>query len=151
MAFTGNFVCTSFKVDLFYARHNFNPSGGNTFKIALYNNTAAFTAATTAYTSSNEMPSTGNYSAGGNTLVTETTFPKASGTTALQDFVDSTWTASTISNARGALIYNDTITTPTADASVVVLDFGADKSSAAGDFTVQFPANDASNCIIRIA
>lgn len=148
MAFTGNFVCSSFKTDLLCARHNFLLSGGSTFRIALYTNTAAFTAATTAYTATNEISGTG-YTAKGNALTRVD--PSLSSTTALTDFADSVWTTSTISLARGALIYNDDLTTPVADASCLVLDFGADKSSSAGDFTVVFPTPDASNAIIRIA
>jgi hypothetical protein len=147
MAFTGNFVCTSFKVDLLCARHNFLLSGGFTYKCALYTNSASFTASTTAYTATNEVSGTG-YTATGNTLTRVD--PTFSGTTAFTDFADTTWTTSTIT-ARGAMIYNDTATTPVADCSVVILDFGADKSSSAGDFTIVFPTPDATNAIIRIA
>lgn len=144
MAFSGNFMCTSFKKELLEAVHNFKNSGGSTFKLALYTNSASFTAATTAYTTSNEVSGTG-YSAGGGTLTRID--PTTSSTTALTDFSDLTFSSSTIT-ARGALIYNDSAS---GDPSVVVLDFGSDKSSSSGDFTVQFPAADASNAIIRIA
>ena len=144
MAFTGNFMCTSFKKELMEAKHNFLNSGGNTFKIALYTNSASFTAATTAYTATNEVTGTG-YTAAGNTLTRVD--PTTSGTTAYTDFADSTWTSSTIT-ARGALVFNDSAS---GDPSVIVLDFSADKSSSAGDFTIAFPAADASNAIIRIA
>ena len=144
MAFTGNFMCTSFKRELMTATHNFS-TGGNTFKLALYTNSASFTAATTAYTSSNEVPNSGSYAAGGGALVNVT--PTTSGTTALTDFDDISFTAATIS-ARGALIYNDTAS---GDPTVAVLDFGSDKTSTDGTFTIQFPAADASNAIIRIA
>ena len=144
MAFTGNFMCTSFKKELMEAKHNFLNSGGNTFKIALYTNSASFTAATTAYTATNEVTGTG-YTAAGNTLTRVD--PTTSGTTAYTDFSDSTWSSSTIT-ARGALVFNDTAS---GDPSVIVLDFDADKSSSAGDFTITFPAADASNAIIRIA
>ena len=144
MAFTGNFMCTSFKKELMEAKHNFLNSGGNTFRLALYTNSASFTAATTAYTSTNEYSGTG-YSAKGNSLTRVD--PSTSGTTALTDFADSAWTSSTIT-ARGALLYNDSAS---GDTSCLVLDFGADKSSSSGTFTVQFPAADASNAIIRIA
>lgn len=150
MAFTGNFVCSSFKQDLLAARHNFQV-GGNSFKMALYTNTAAMTAATTAYGTTGEVPATGGYTAGGMVITQQSGTPNLTGTVAWVDFADATWAASTISNARGALIYNDTLTTPVADASVVVLDFGSDKSSSAGDFTVVFPTADSSNAIIRIA
>ena len=144
MAFSGNFMCTSFKKELLEGVHNFKNSGGSTFKLALYTNSASFTAATTAYTTSNEVSGTG-YSAGGGTLTRID--PTTSSTTALTDFADLTFSSSTIT-ARGALIYNDSAS---GDPSVVVLDFGSDKSSSSGDFTVQFPAADASNAIIRIA
>ena len=144
MAFSGNFMCTSFKKELLEAVHNFKNSGGSTFKLALYTNSASFTAATTAYTTSNEVSGTGS-SAGGGTLTRID--PTTSSTTALTDFSDLTFSSSTIT-ARGALIYNDSAS---GDPSVVVLDFGSDKSSSSGDFTVQFPAADASNAIIRIA
>jgi hypothetical protein len=144
MAFTGNFMCTSFKKELMEAKHNFLNSGGNTFKIALYTNSASFTAATTAYTATNEVTGTG-YTAAGNTLTRVD--PTTSGTTAYTDFADTTWTSSTIT-ARGALVFNDSVS---GDPSVIVLDFSSDKSSSAGDFTIAFPAADASNAIIRIA
>lgn len=144
MAFTGDFLCTSFKSELLTATHNFAASGGNTFKIALYDNSASFTAATTAYTATNEVSGT-NYTATGNTLTNVD--PTTSGTTAYTDFADSTWASSTIT-ARGALIYNDTAS---GDPAVCVLDFTEDKSSSSGDFTVVFPTADASNAIIRIA
>lgn len=145
MAFTGNFMCTSFKKELMTATHNFTASTGNTFKLALYTNSASFTAATTAYTATNEVGNSGTYSAGGGTLTNVT--PTTSGTTAFTDFADITFTSATIT-ARGALIYNDTAA---GDPSVVVLDFGSDKSSSSGDFQIVFPTADASNAIIRIA
>ena len=144
MAFTGNFMCTSFKVEILKAVHNFTLSTGNTFNIAMYTNSASFTAATTAYTSSNEVTGTA-YVAKGNTLVNVT--PVSTSTTAFTDFGDSTWSSSTIT-ARGAMIFNDTAT---ADPSVVILDFGSDKSSSSGDFTIVFPTGDATSAIIRIA
>ena len=144
MSFTGNFMCTSFKKELLEAKHNFLASGGNSFKLALYTNSASFTAATTAYTSSNEASGT-NYSAGGSALTNIN--PTTAGTTAFTDFSDLTFSNATVT-ARGALIYNDTAA---GDPSVVVLDFGADKTSTAGDFTIVFPTADASNAIIRIA
>ena len=144
MAFTGNFMCTSFKKELLEAVHDFQLSGGSTFKIALYDNNADFTAATTAYTATNEITGTG-YTAGGNTLTRID--PTSSGTTAFTDFADTTWASSTIT-ARGALIYNDSAA---GDPAVVILDFGSDKTSTNGYFTVVFPTADATNAIIRIA
>ena len=150
MAFTGNFMCTSFKKELLFGVHDFDASTGDTFKIALYTNSATFDASTTAYTATNEVSGTG-YTAGGGTL--SNVDPTSTGTTAFTDFADETFTTATIT-ARGALIYNTTpnttsisVTNPT----VVVLDFGSDKSSTAGDFTIVFPTADSSNAIIRIA
>jgi len=144
MAFSGNFMCTSFKKELLEAKHNFLNSGGSTFNLALYTNSASFTAATTAYTSSNEVSGTG-YTAKGAALTRVD--PSTSGTTALTDFSDLTFSTATVT-ARGALIFNDSAS---GDPTVVVLDFGGDKTSTAGDFTVVFPTADASNAIIRIA
>jgi hypothetical protein len=145
MAFTGNFMCTSFKVEILKGVHNFTASSGNTFKLALYTNSASFTAATTAYTTGNEVANSGSYSAGGGTLVSVT--PVASGTTALCDFADLAFTSATIT-ARGALIYNSSAA---GNPTVAVLDFGADKTSTTGTFTIQFPTADATNAIVRIA
>ena len=145
MAFTGNFMCTSFKVQLMTATHNFTNGTGNTFKLAMYDNSASFTAATTAYTASNEVAASGTYSAGGGTLTNVT--PTSTGTTAFTDFADLSFTSATIT-AFGALIYNDTAA---GDPTVCVLDFGGAKTSTAGTFTIVFPAADSSNAIIRIA
>jgi len=145
MAFTGNFMCTSFKSELMTATHDFTATTGNTFKLALYDNNASFTAATTAYTATNEVSDSGSYVAGGGALTNVS--PTTSGTTAFADFADITFTSATIT-ARGALIYNDTAA---GDPAVVVLDFGSDKTSTAGDFQIVFPTADASNAIIRIA
>jgi hypothetical protein len=145
MAFTGNFMCTSFKVELMQAVHNFTTGTGNTFKLALYDNSASFTAATTAYTATNEVANSGTYSAGGGTLTNVT--PTSSGTTAFTDFADLSFTSATIT-AYGAMIYNDT---PVSNPSVCILDFGGAKTSTAGTFTIIFPTADASNAIIRIS
>jgi hypothetical protein len=134
-------MCTSFKVDLLDAEHDF---GADTFKIALFTSSATLDASTTAYAVTNETSGTG-YTAGGNTLTVSTT-PTSSGTTAYVSFASTTWSTASIT-ARGALIYNST----NADKAVAVLDFGADKTSTAGDFTINFPTADASNAIIRIA
>ena len=145
MAFSGNFMCTSFKVELMKAVHNFTTSTGNTFKLALYDNSASFTASTTAYTATNEVANSGTYAAGGGTLTNVT--PIATGTTAFTDFADLSFTSATIT-AFGALIYNDTAA---GDPTVCVLDFGGAKTSTSGTFTLIFPTADASNAIIRIA
>ena len=144
-------MCTSFKVELLDGIHAFGTTvvraatTADTFKIALYTSSATLSASTTAYTTSNECPSTGNYSAGGNTL-TVSQVPTSTGTTAFLDFSDTTWSNATIT-ANGALIYNST----QSDKAVAVLAFGGDKTSTAGDFTIIFPTADASNAIIRIA
>jgi hypothetical protein len=140
-------MCTSFKDQILEAVHDFRSSGGDVFKIALYSSAATLDATTTAYTSSNEVANSGTYSAGGGTLTNVT--PTTSGTTAFTDFDDISFTSATI-NARGALIYNTTPTHTYTNPSVAVLDFGGDKISTSGTFTIQFPAADASNAIIRI-
>jgi len=142
-------MCTSFKKELLEGGHNFLNSGGDTFKLALYTNSASFNAATTGYTTGNEVSNSGSYSAGGGNLTRIN--PTTGGTTAFTDFDDLTFTSATIT-ARGALVYNSTEgagsnTTNT----VVVLDFGADKASTNGDFKIVMPAADASNALIRIA
>ena len=143
-------MCTSFKVELLNGVHAFGTTvaragtTADTFNLALYTSSATLDATTTAYTATNEVSGTG-YSAGGQALTTVA--PTSSGTTAYLDFNDETWTSSTIT-ARGAMIYNDT---QAGDPAVAILDFGADKTSTAGDFTVVFPTADASNAIIRIA
>ena len=150
-------LCTSFKQEILQGIHNFtNGSGGgtttstgtgNTFKVALFTSSASLGAGTTAYADSNQVSGTG-YSAGGNTLTNVT--PTTSSTTALTDFADTTWSSSTIT-ARGALIYNSSTTAGSANRAVAVLDFGSDKTTSAGDFTITFPTADASSAIIRIA
>jgi hypothetical protein len=157
MAFTGNFMCTSFKQELLVGGHNFT-TGGDVFKIALYSSSAAFTAVTTDYTASNEVGATGSapnpYVAGGGTLtnVTPTTSGTAAGGTAFLDFNDITFTGVTLT-AAGALIYNTTEGGGTGTTnSVIILDFGpGDKTATAGDFQIIFPVADATQAIIRIA
>lgn len=136
-------MCTSFKLALLDGEMDFSSDTTQVFKIALYTSSATLGAATTAYSVTNEISGTG-YVAGGNTLTVVA--PTTSGTTALLDFADTTWSTATIT-ARGALIYQSGGTNP----AVAVIDFGADKISTAGDFTIQFPVADASNAIIRIA
>jgi hypothetical protein len=140
-------MCTSFKQELLEGQHDFR-SGGHTFKLALFTSSATLDATTTDYSVTNEVSGTG-YSAGGGALTNVS--PATSGTTAFTDFNDLTFSTATIT-ANGAVIYNTTTGggSGTTDA-VVVLAFGGDKTSTAGDFTIQFPAADASNAIIRIA
>ena len=137
-------MCTSFKKELLEAVHNFKNTGGSTFNLALYTSSASLDASTTAYTTSNEVSGTG-YTAKGASLTRVD--PSTSGTTALTDFSDLTFSSSSIT-ARGALIFNDSAS---GDPSVCSLDFGADKTSSSGDFTIQFPAAAATTAIVRIA
>ena len=138
-------MATSFKVGILDGTFDFSSGTTQTFKLALYTSAATLDAATTAYSATNEVSGTG-YTAGGGTL-TISANPTSSGTTAFLDFADLTFASATIT-ARGALIYlADGATNP----AVAVLDFGSDKTSTAGDFTIVFPAADASNAIIRIA
>lgn len=145
MAFSGNYMCTSFKVELLKGVHNFTNGTGNTFKFAMYDNNASFNASTTAYTATNEVAASGTYSAGGGTLTNVT--PTSSGTTAFTDFADLSFTSATIT-AYGAMIYNDSAA---GDPSVCILDFGGAKTSTSGTFTIVFPTADSTSAIIRIA
>jgi hypothetical protein len=138
-------MATSFKVGILDGVFDFGTGTSQVFKIALYTASATLDSTTTAYTTSNEVTGTG-YTAGGNTLVVSQV-PTSTGTTAFLDFADSTWASATIT-ARGALIY---LANGTTNPAVCVLDFGSDKTSTNGNFTVIFPAADASNAIIRIA
>jgi len=138
-------MCTSFKVGILDGEFDFGTGTSQVFKIALFTSAATLSAATTAYSTSNEVSGTG-YSAGGN-ILTVSQVPTSSGTTAFIDFADTTWSTATIT-ARGALIY---LANGTTNPAVAVLDFGGDKTSTAGNFTIQFPAADATNAILRIA
>ena len=137
-------MCTSFKVELLKGIHNFT-AASNIFKLALYTNSASFNAATTAYTSGNEVSGT-NYTAKGNAITTIT--PTSTSTTAFVDANDVVFSNVTINAVRGALFYNEAAS---GDPTVAVLDFGSDKAASSGDFTVVMPTGDASNAIIRIA
>ena len=147
MAITSS-LCTSFKKELLERKHDFNATSGHTFKLALYTSAASLDAATTAYSTSNEVVGAG-YTAGGIALTNID--PTTSGTTAFIDFADATFATSTIT-AAGALIYNTTTDGGTSTTNAVaVLSFGGDKTSTNGDFIVQFPVADASNAIVRLA
>ncbi len=138
-------MVTSFKVGVLDGTFDFSSGTSQVFKIALFTSSATLDATTTAYSVTNEVSGT-NYVAGGNTL-TISQVPTSTGTTAFLDFADTTWANATIT-ARGALIY---LANGGTNPAVAVLDFGSDKTSTAGDFTIVFPAADASNAIIRIA
>lgn len=151
-------MCTSFKAEIMLAVHDFRNTGGDTFKLALYTSSANIDANSTSYSATNEVTGT-NYTAGGNTLVNggvTASNTSASAGTGFTTFSNTTWANATIT-ARGALIYN---TTPSANgtanttltnAAVAVLDFGSDKTSTAGDFTIIFPTANNTSAIIRIA
>ena len=146
MAFTGNYLCTSFKVAILNGEMDFSSDTSQSFKIALYTSDATLDDSTTAYSTTNEASGTG-YTAGGNTLTIATNPTNAtSGIIAYLDFSDTTWTSSSIT-ARGALIYKSGGTTP----AVAVLDFGGEKTASAGTFTIQFPAFTTSAAILSIA
>jgi hypothetical protein len=139
-------ICTSFKQEILVGTHNFTATSGNTFKIALFTSDASLGAATTAYSTSNEITNASGtaYTAGGATLTSVT--PTTSGTTAICDFADVSYSSASFT-ANGALIYNST----QSDKAVAVIAFGGDKTVSSGTFTIQFPTADASNAIIRIA
>jgi len=136
-------LCSSFKKEILEALHDFNASGGNTFKMALYTSSASLSATTTAYTTTGEVTGTG-YTAGGNTLTNID--PALSGTTGFIDFSDTSWTSATFT-ARGALIYNST----SSNKAVMVLDFGVDKDVSNGTFSISFPTPSSTTAIIRVA
>ena len=140
-------VCNTFKTEVLKAVHNFTASSGNTFNLALYTSSASMGAATTAYASTNEIANTSGsaYSAKGKALTSVT--PVLDSSTAVCDFADISWTSASFT-ANGCLIFNDTAA---GDPAVCVVAFGGDKTVSSGTFTIQFPAADASNAILRIA
>ena len=144
-------ICSSFKQELLQGKHDFDSSGGDTFKIALFTSSASLGAATTDYSTSNEISNTSGsaYSAGGATLTNQGV--SLSSTTAFTDFADVSYTSASFT-ANGAMIYNTTTDggSSTTDA-VAIIAFGSDKTATNGTFTIQFPAADASNAIIRLA
>jgi len=152
MGITSSLV-NSFKAELLKGLHSFDTSGatpaGSVFKIALYTNSTTIDTTTTAYGGpTNELPATGGYSTGGNTLTN--TGVGTTTVTSFTDFSDTSWTSASFT-ARGCLIYNSsTITGLTTDAAVCGITFGGDKTVSSGTFTIQFPTNDASDAIIRI-
>ena len=136
-------ICSSFKQEVLVGTHNFTVTSGNSFKLALYTSSATLGAATTAFTTTGQASGT-NYTSGGSALTNIT--PVLSGTTAVCDFADLTFGTAPVT-ARGCMIYNDT----NSDKAVATIDFGGDKTSTAGDFTVVFPSPTATGAIIRLA
>ena len=141
-------VCDSFKKELLEGEHDFRSSGGDQFKLALYGSSASLSNTTTAYTTSQEVSASGTYSAGGGNLTS--TGAAATNNTSFIDFSDISFTSASIS-AQAAVIYNsNNSATTNTNAAVMVLDFGAVKTSTSGTFTVQFPTNNATSAILRI-
>ena len=139
-------VCSSFKQELLQGKHDFDSSGGDTFKIALYTSSATLGAATTDYSATNEITNDAGsaYVAGGATLTNAGV--SLSGTTAFTDFDDVSYSSASFT-ANGALIYNSS----QSNKAVCAIAFGSDKTATNGTFTIQFPTADASNAIIRLA
>ena len=169
MAVGSSAMCGTFKKEILAGIHRWTTASrgdssaisADTFKVAMFTNSSSIDADTTGYTTSQEVSGT-NYTAGGAALgsVTNSLGDNSSSVpTAYLDFADTTWSSSTISSARGALIYNSTLsgastgstTTAAAYPAVAVINFGGDKSSSAGDFTIQYPADGANTAIIRIS
>ena len=147
MAITTNAITNTFKEDLLNGLHDFAPSTGDVFKLALYDSSASIGADTTSYAVgiTGQVGDTGQYVAGGGALVNA--LVSVNGTTAFVDFNDLSFTGVTLT-AAGALIYNDS---EAGDPSVCVLDFGGDKTATAGTFTIQFPDANDTQAIIRIS
>ena len=139
-------ICNSFKQEVLVGTHNFTATTGHTFKIALFTSSATIGESTTAYSTSNEITNSSGtaYSPGGATLTSVT--PTLDSSTAVCDFNDVSFSSASFT-ANGALIYNDT----QSDKAVAVIAFGGDKTVSSGTFTIQFPAADATNAIIRLA
>jgi len=137
-------VCNSFKQEILEAEHNFTASSGNTFNLALYDSDATLNKSTTVYTTSEELATTGGYTAKGKALTSVT--PVLDSDTAVCDFANTSWTSASFT-ARGCLIFND----DNSDTSVCAIDFGGDKTVTSGTFTIEFPAAAASTAIIQIA
>ena len=135
-------ICTSFKQEILVEGHNLT-NGADAIKLALYTSSATLGAGTTVYVTTGQATGS-NYTAGGSTLTNVT--PSTSGTTAIVDFADLTFGTATVT-ARGCLLYNST----NGNKALAAIDFGGDKTSTAGDFTVGFPAASATAAIIRIA
>ena len=140
-------ICNTFKQEILVGTHNFTASSGDTFNLALYTSSASLGAGTTAYASTNEITNTAGsaYSAKGQALTSVT--PVLDSSTAVCDFANISWTSASFT-ANGCLIFNDTAA---GDPGVCVVAFGGDKTVTSGTFTIEFPAADASNAIVRIA
>ena len=138
-------ICNSFKVQILTGTHDFTASTGDTFNLALYTSSATLNKSTTVYITTNEVATATGYTAKGKALTNVT--PVLSSDTAVCDFANVSWTSASFTS-RGCLIFNDTVAT---DPAVCAIDFGGDKTVTSGTFTIEFPAADASNAIVRIA
>ena len=137
-------VCNTFKSELLGAVHDFDSGSGQAFKLALYTSAANLSAATTAYTATGEVSASGQYTAGGGILQSQTV--SLDNATGIVDFADLSFTGVTLT-AGGALIYN----TSASNKAVCVLSFGGDKTATSGTFTIVFPAFTSAAAILRIA
>tara|TARA_R110000737_G_scaffold132860_2_gene164449 strand:+ start:727 stop:1152 length:426 start_codon:yes stop_codon:yes gene_type:complete len=135
-------ICSSFKQELLVEGHNLT-QGSDSIKLALYTSSATLGATSTVYVTTGQSSGT-NYSAGGQALTNVT--PALVSTTAVCDFADETFSTATVT-ARGCLLYNST----NSNKALCAIDFGGDKTSTAGDFTVVFPSATATGAIIRLA
>tara|TARA_E500000318_G_C3536514_1_gene202798 strand:- start:213 stop:650 length:438 start_codon:yes stop_codon:yes gene_type:complete len=139
-------MCTSFKSELLGGTHDLDT---DSLKLALIkaSPSGTYNAATTNYsdvTGNSDEASGTNYTAGGQVLDGATI--STDGTTAIVDFTDEVFSNVTLS-ADGCIIYN----TAQANKAIAVIDFGGTVSASAGDLTIEFPAANASNAVIRIA
>jgi len=139
-------IANAFKKQLLEGDASFKSSGGDVFKLALYTSSATLNSSTTAFITTNEVANTGTYASGGDKLTGQNT-SIASGV-AIVDFADLSFTGVTLT-ARGAMIYNTS--SAVTNATVAILDFGADKTATSGTFTVQFPAFTTAAAILRIS
>jgi len=141
-----NVISDVFKEELLKGNHDFD--GGATYKIALYTSSKTVSVSDpTSYNTTNQISGT-NYTAGGNTLANPAV--GRTGSTSFVDFDDTSWTTATFT-ARFAQIYQSSGGAASGNNSVLVLDFGGDFTATAGTFTIQFPANDSSNAILRLS
>jgi len=139
MAFTGNYSCNTLRSGLINGTLNFST---DTFRLALYTNSATLNQTTTAYTPDGEA-SGGNYVAGGQVVTaTVNTALSSNGSTIYVSFSNAAWTGAI--TARGALIYK-----AGANGAVCVLDFGNSITST-GSFTVVMPADTSTSALIRL-
>ena len=143
-----NVISNVFKEELLKGNHDFD--GGATYKLALYTSSKTVSASDpTAYNTTNQVADGNGYSTGGATLANPSVTGGSSASTAFVDFDDVSFTSASFT-ARFAQIYRSDASAPTNN-SVLVLDFGGDFTATNGTFTIQFPAADTSNAVLRLA